>query len=294
MLTYARPAFSKAENAFIRRYIQPTGAKSDGYGNMLLRIGGAPVLWSCHTDTVHSKSGRQDVAVTEGAATLSFASSSNCLGADCTTGVWLMLHMIRARVPGLYVFHAAEERGGGGSRFIADKVPHALRGIKAAIALDRANCNEVITHQGGARMASDAFALSLARQLPGPYEPSQDGVFTDTANYPELVGECVNIGVGYARQHSSLEVQDLNHAERLRAALVTFDWTRLDFARKPGEADEAEWDWLDRFAERCVANDRWADPAKDLLRFVKDHPDAVADFLEQMGVTVDDIDAHLS
>ena len=295
MLTFARPAFSKAENAFIRRYILPTGAESDAYGNMILRIGDAPILWSSHTDTVHANSGRQDVTVNGDVAALPASSKSNCLGADCTAGVWLMLQMIEANVPGLYVFHAAEERGGGGSSHIAKMTPDLLTGIKAAIALDRAGCDEVITHQGGVRMASDAFAMSLALQLPGIYAQSPDGVFTDTANYPDLIGECVNIGVGYSRQHSKLEVQSLAHAERLRAALVAFDWTTLEFSRRPGDDDEeaARWDWFDRFADRCVANDKWSRPP-DLLRFVKDNPDAVADFLEQMGITVDDIDAHLS
>lgn len=47
--------------------------------------------------------------------------SSNCLGADCTTGVWLILEMIKARVPGIYVIHNDEEVGCvGASDMIAD------------------------------------------------------------------------------------------------------------------------------------------------------------------------------
>jgi hypothetical protein len=41
---------------------------------------------------------------------------SNCLGADCTTGVWLILEMIKANVPGVYVIHSDEEVGGKGAR----------------------------------------------------------------------------------------------------------------------------------------------------------------------------------
>jgi len=295
MLTFARPAYSNAEAAFIKRYILPTGASSDAAGNWCLEIGNAPILWSSHTDTVHGASGRQDVTVTGDVAALAHGSKSNCLGADCTTGVWLMLNMIEAGVPGFYVFHAAEERGGKGSIHIATKTPWILDGIKAAIALDRAGTDEVITHQGGTRMASDAFALSLARQLPGSYAPSPSGIFTDTANYPDLVGECVNIGVGYSRQHSSLEVQCLAHAERLRAALVEFDWTKLEFERQPGEeepwhdaARDEQWAWFDEFAERAAANDRRRS-APVTARFVRDNADLVTDYLEQLGVTVSDI-----
>lgn len=39
---------------------------------------------------------------------------SSCLGADCTTGIWLILEMIETACPGVYVIHA---RGNRMSRF---------------------------------------------------------------------------------------------------------------------------------------------------------------------------------
>jgi hypothetical protein len=44
---------------------------------------------------------------------------SSCLGADDAAGVWLLCEMIRAGIPGLYVFHRNEERGGRGAEFFA-------------------------------------------------------------------------------------------------------------------------------------------------------------------------------
>src|SRR5579863_7536935 len=87
MLTYMRPHNSATEKEFIKRYIEPTGAKSDGFGNLWLTVGKSPILWSSHTDTVHKKPGTQRVLYGAGIAS---ADNSNCLGADCTTGVWLM------------------------------------------------------------------------------------------------------------------------------------------------------------------------------------------------------------
>jgi hypothetical protein len=88
-------------------------------------------------------------------------------------------------------------------------------------------------------------------------------------------------------------VQCLAHAERLRAALIAFDWTKLEFSRQPREPDDDDnWDWFDRFADRAVANDRWG--STRLVDFVRDYPEAVADFLDQMGVTIEDIEANIS
>ncbi len=90
MLTYRRPAWSDAESKFIERFIHPLGAESDDFGNMMLRIGTAPVLWSCHTDTVHKNEGRQTIGVSDGVVKLAKGSKVNCLGADDAAGVWLI------------------------------------------------------------------------------------------------------------------------------------------------------------------------------------------------------------
>ena len=59
MLAYRRPAGSDAEINFIAKYLLPLGVRADGAGNMIKQIGNSPTLWSCHTDTVHRKQGRQ-------------------------------------------------------------------------------------------------------------------------------------------------------------------------------------------------------------------------------------------
>src|SRR5689334_19940192 len=89
MLGYKRPAGSKTERAFIREWIRPLGVEQDKAGNLYKRIGDSPVLWSCHTDTVHKDGGGQLVAVKDGIATVA-SPNSNCLGADDTAGIWLM------------------------------------------------------------------------------------------------------------------------------------------------------------------------------------------------------------
>lgn len=238
MLAYKRPHKSASERKFLRRFIEPLGAKMDGHGNFMLRIGDAPVLWSCHTDTVHSKGGKQKMWYTEKGVLTVNADTGSCLGADDGAGVYLMYHMAKAGVPGLYIFHRGEEKGCIGSKLIAKKNPDLLKGIKFAIAFDRMGYKDVITHQRGDRCCSDEFAKSLADLLGDGYSPCR-GVYTDTANYTDLIGECTNISVGYFNQHSQREELDVPFLDKLLDKLLTLDISKLVESRKPGEKDSS-------------------------------------------------------
>ena len=276
MLTYMRPHGSDAEQAFINRYILPTGAKPDTFGNLWLTIGDVPIMWCSHTDTVHKKAGKQRVLYGAGIAS---AENSDCLGADCTTGVWLMLHMIRAKVPGTYVFHRAEEIGGRGSAWIAKHMARDLARFQFAVAFDRMGTDEIITHQMGWRCASEAFADSMARALsPLDYDGSDGGSFTDTAQYVDIVPECTNIAVGYYGQHHKNEIQDVLHAMKLRDRLCSADFTKLVCARNP----------LDTFSygQGDFASHGGFEDMRDMV--YREH-DLVARFLHTQGYTVADI-----
>ena len=296
MLTYKRPSSGATEAAFIRRFILPLGTESDEYGNHWLTVGNAPILWSCHTDTVHTKEGKQRVLYGDGMASVE---KGECLGADCGTGVWLMSEMIHAGVAGTYVFHADEEIGGYGSDYIACDTPGKLKGIDFAIAFDRKGTNEIITHQMSKRCASDLFATSLAECLrPLAYKASNGGTFTDTANYASLIPECTNISVGYYKHHTKGEHQDVTHALRLRDALREADWSRLVVARDPSVPvlswkDGAKWreaeldNWIDSQADLDDA------PYTDFGRYVRRNADDVAAFLEALGYDQDDVDTFI-
>ena len=151
-----------------------------------------------------------------------------------------MREMILSRVPGHYVFHYGEEIGGEGSAAIAWDEPERFDGLRFAIAFDRAGTSDVITHQIGGRTCSDECARSIAAELdrcglPG-YRPAR-GIFTDTANYADLIGECSNLSVGYSGAHSERESTDLRHAAYLLTAVLGFDESRLIAKRIPGELE---------------------------------------------------------
>ncbi len=280
MLRVRRPAGSRSERRFIREWIEPLGVKRDNAGNLMKRIGTSPILWSSHTDTVHKDGGLQSIEYASGVVSLTKGSRSNCLGADCTAGVWIMREMIRAKIPGLYVFHREEESGGIGSAFIRDETPDVLAGVNAAIAFDRRGTGSIITHQWGGRSASDTFAHSLGDALCLPMTPDSGGTFTDTANYVDIVPECTNLSVGFAGEHSARETLDVMHLITLRDAILSADFSRLEYTRdpmswEPTEPKDPRGDW---------SSFSYAPKRGSIFQLVRDYPDEVADILEAFGM----------
>ena len=119
MLQTMRPAYSLAEQRFCETYLEPVFGKPDTHGNYILSVGVDPnIAFTAHTDTVHRQEGIQTLSVEDNFIT---TMTGSCLGADCTTGLWLMLGMIEAGIEGVYIAHAAEEIGGiGSSSLVAD------------------------------------------------------------------------------------------------------------------------------------------------------------------------------
>lgn len=295
MFTYRRPRGSQSEAEFVERFLIPLGFVEDDHGNLILQIGENPaILWSSHMDTVHSRGGRQTVHYDGKTLSLTRRSKregSSCLGADDTAGVWLMTEMVKAGVEGLYIIHYGEESGCIGSSELA-KHPAFFDGIQAAIAFDRAGYEDVITHQTGRRTASDAFGRSLAGILGGRFAPSPDGVYTDTNEYADIIPECSNISVGYFRQHTTRETQDVPFLISLRDALVSADWSKLVIERDPSEVEYDDFSYYGSpYGSR--SSSRWgsfgfgrgASSREDTEDLIKTHPDIVASLLRDLGVT---------
>lgn len=310
MLTFRRPHGSPSEALFIQRFLDPLpGAEADAFGNIWVTVRAAdgtlpPILWSSHTDSVHHLEGRQCVVRNGPMVSLrdpgkASKGLSNCLGADCAAGVWIMREMILAGVAGTYAFHRDEEAGGNGSSWVLKNTPERLADIKFAIAFDRKGYSDIITHQGG-RTASDAFARSLAAILGGTFKPDDTGLFTDTAIYADVIPECSNVSVGYFGAHGPREEQDVDFLQELRDVVIAADWSGLVLDRDPtvkeartfGRWDHDDFDW-DRLQGRDGLG--WGSRGRyhdDLVDFVRDHPAVVADFLEACGFTQEDLESH--
>ena len=270
LLRYSRPHGGNGERAFIKRFINTLpGVTKDSFGNAWVDIpgNGDDILWSCHVDTITSFDGMQKVKVNElgiasldlpfispaateiiplvglpGLITLPFRKSPHwgrVLGGDDSAGVFLMREMILAGKPGGYVFHRGEECGGLGSAHVRDNEPDRLKPYCAAIALDRAGYTSIITSQYMGDTASIPFAQSLGAALAKAgmkgYKPDPTGTFTDTANYSDIIHECSNLSVGYAKAHTPDETLDTGFVLRLRESLINLDLSMLDIVRDPHE-----------------------------------------------------------
>lgn len=275
MLTYPRPAGSKMEQVFIRKFIDPIkGMKHDTYGNRFIKIGDSSTAFTSHTDTVHEpKRLVKHVLIDDPAKEVekfpddkhyyydkdmvpyrpfevmkeeqrqynkvhlqgkwTKKKDSDVLGADDTTGVWLMLNMIHDKKPGLYIFHRDEEIGRFGSEHIAERNPKLLKGIKRVISFDRKGYSDIITHQMGERTASDKFARSLSKELGGSFRPDDTGSYTDSYSYRGIVPECTNISIGYKDAHTQYERQNLRFAGHLLRRIREVDFDKLPAVRKP-------------------------------------------------------------
>jgi hypothetical protein len=303
MHTWMRPAGSRSEAKFVAKYIDSIeGMFADEAGNRYIKIGTAPVIWSSHTDTVHRKPGGQKITVGDGIVSLSVRETeANCLGADCTVGVWLMRQMILRGVEGLYIFHAEEEVGGLGSQHIANNNAQLIDGYHWAIAFDRKGYRSIITHQM-TRCCSDGFADALADALGGDWEKDDGGTFTDTANYTGIVPECTNISVGYFDQHTGNETTDVYFAFALLEKLCALDVHSLPVLRDPTAVNESWGDyaaWWGRGREPSYYGNDAGGKAPysggnspsyskgELEDLCFEYSDVAAMILEEMGVDVD-------
>ncbi len=229
-------------------------------------------MFTSHTDTVHRDGGDNPIRLdtSNPKAVVWRASSGSCLGADDGAGVALMVHMIEAGVPGLFVFFRGEEVGGVGSSWLADNMPQALDGIDRCISLDRAGYGDVITHQAGERCCSDAFADALAGAITTDdftlaFLPDSTGVFTDSANLTRIVAECTNLSVGYAAQHGDGEWQDVTFLQRLVERLVTVSWDALPVERKLFEVEKNGKKIQGWWGSTQCSQPDWQDPFDDFL-----------------------------
>ena len=248
IFSYGRPASAEMETWWVNTYLftpemQAKGMYKDGFeykgevgeGNCILKIGeGSKTLFSSHTDTVHRTGVKQNVFIDP--LTRKYTTDSGqCLGGDDGTGIWLMLELIKAEVPGLYIFHRAEEVGGQGSSYIANQTPELIEGYHRAIAFDRKDDWSIITCQSGVRTCSDDFANVLSTELGMDHKPDTTGAFTDTANYDTIIPECTNLSVGYHNAHTARENQEIDYVLKFRNALIKVDWENLPTIRDPQE-----------------------------------------------------------
>lgn len=309
ILSWQRPHNDEAERLFCELYVDDLAAlypvERDGFGNRWLTIDTPPghplILWSCHVDTMASKGGRQEVRYQPDGRTLELRKQKpgRVLGADDGAGVWLLREMIRAGVPGTYVFHRGEECARLGSKYVAKYERERLEGFDACIAFDRKGTDNLITHQSLERGVSHGFAQSLIVALEDAsngmlsYVEDDSGSYTDSFTYFDHISECTNLSVGYEREHGPRETLDAMHLWRLRNAMVQADFSFLRIERDPYAMpvyDAEPW-WQDdnfhkpKHKPLSLASD---DQEELLATLCKSYPHTAATIMGLYGIDVDD------
>lgn len=261
MLSYRRPHDSPGEAEFLARYILPLNPEvirdDESIHAFIVRIGrtdGARLkrAFCAHTDSVHNRTimdTRQTVGF-DGVRREFFVNAAgqrDCLGADDAAGCYVLLRMIEANVPGMYVFFRGEERGGIGSSYVTEKRADLFDGVEYAVQFDRRGTKSIITEMMCGMTCSNEFGIALGEALGMGHEVDPTGSFTDTANLSEIVPECTNISVGYDNEHSPRETLDADYLlELVDACIDTFSDSGLELPITRAPADYGQqvdaWD----------------------------------------------------
>ena len=265
--------------------------ESDDFGNVFYRQGVADGRWfTAHLDTVHREDGVLTPVYIQDTGCLvadDAAGQPAVLGADDAAGVYLLLEMIQAGVPGNYAFFLGEECGGLGSSHFIDRNPQLSATM--CVSFDRRGTRDIITHQGGYRTCSEAFALALSGALNMQdnqfnYRPDDGGLYTDSKEFAGIVSECTNVSVGYYDEHTRQERLDINHLMRLRDAVVSLNWEELPIVRVPVE-DDCGWggNWNKWWKERDTPSEAMGERIQNAIeQYHAVLPKDVLDILDEL------------
>lgn len=219
--------------------IFPDTLQKDEHGNYFYKIGQSRTIFASHLDTACkdqtsvSHIFENNYIKTDG---------KTILGADDKAGVTIMLFLISKNVPGLYYFFVGEEVGCIGSG-LAAKYGDFKGNYDRIISFDRKGTGSVITFQSSIRCCSNRFADSIAKELNSyglNYSKDEGGVYTDSAEFIDVIPECTNISVGYYKEHTTNESQDIEHLSKLAEVCSKINWELL-----PTERDLAKTEYRD-------------------------------------------------
>jgi hypothetical protein len=210
----------------IKSGLFPEQIQTDQHGNYFIKIGESRTVFTSHLDTAckdhtsvsHVING--NIIETDG---------KTILGADDKAGMTIMLWMMLHNIPGLYYFFIGEEVGCVGSG-LASKYGDFKGKYDRMISFDRRGLDSVITYQSSSRCCSDDFGKQLAKQLNKSglsYKTDDTGIYTDSAEFVDIIPECTNLSVGYYKEHTTSERQDIEHLQKLADACLVVNWEDL-------------------------------------------------------------------
>ena len=183
-------------------------------------------LFCAHVDTVEArgKEGTFKIEITEKGIVRSVG-RKEIMGVDDGAGVAMLVSLLQANVPGMYLFTHGEECGGNPMRgSILD--PLAREPYDRCIAFDRRGDKDIVADQALGVLASEAFVTELAIRLNMGHKWAI-GSYTDSSEFKGKIKEIVNVSIGYDANHSAYETLDYAYFKALRAKVLALDWETL-------------------------------------------------------------------
>lgn len=165
----------------------------------------SPLLFCSHHDTCYTEFEKLYINKNRNLCT----NNVSILGADDRAGVFILLKMIAANIPGTYIFHALEECGAKGANYIACVKYKFLRKFKICIEFDRRGKHSIVTNSLMMDTCSKKFTKFLSKLLGKlKYFDDKSGIYTDNTSYVDDIPEIVNLSCGYFHPHSKFEELD--------------------------------------------------------------------------------------
>ena len=229
--TYPHGSESIIADKMFKLGLFPKGIDMDEHGNYFCKIGESRTIFASHLDTV-SKVHEPVNHVLDGF--MIKTDGTTTLGADDKAGVTILTWMMKNEIPGLYYFFIGEECGCIGSSAAAKSGD--FKDYDRIISFDRRATTSIITHQSWSRCCSDEFADAFCQELNKSglsYVKDDGGVYTDSAEFVDIIPECTNVSVGYYKEHTFNESQDIEHLVKLADACLKVDWENLPTKRDP-------------------------------------------------------------
>lgn len=280
-------------DTYLKRYIQTYEIIRDQNNNFIVIVphknGDMPKhAFTSHYDTVHRNFTDNAIYIDDSGIIFTDQSKAGTpLGADDASGIFAMIELIKSDIAGCYLFFSDEEIGGVGSNnFNLDMLPCEL---EIMISLDRANYNDVVIMQSFEKGASEQFGQWIADSLNSldnsfNYQLSYDGVFTDSANFHGIIPECINLSIGYFKQHTKYETLDYSFLCSLIDALKQIDFNSAPVIGVSKKQSLEYWNNDNYWNSIPVCSD------SDLVDYVFNNPEKVASFLESIGANVIEIE----
>jgi hypothetical protein len=129
--------------------------------------------------------------------------------------------------------------------------------------------------------------MSLATILKMGHKLDPTGVYTDTAEFFDIVPNCTNVSVGYENEHTKRETLNRPYIEGLRDALLSANWNELDLTPPiPDPINPQAYGYMDFGVPHTLFDPPTIVTPLDIADFIFDNSDVLPLNLRNSALTL--------